>query len=500
MIEIAVFVCGAVVMTYEITGARILAPYIGTSIYIWTSLIGVVLASLSLGYWLGGRTADRSPRIAVLAAAVFAAASLVSLTILVKEPFLAFVAVLPAALEVRSLIASFFLFAPASVALGYVIPYATKLRIASLDRTGRTVGRLYALSTVGSITGTFAAGFLFVPALGSTRTLYLLAAALFLVALLLAPFVFTRTNFSGILLFAFAILGSESWTHYLQTSVGIRELDTRYSRVRIFDSVDPRSGRPIRLMMTDPFFAQSAKYLDGADLALDYTRFYHLAAYFRPGFRRALMIGGAGFSFPQAFLRTYPDATIDVVEIDPAMTKIAEEHFGLIADPRLTIFHEDGRVFLNRSASAGYDAVFIDAFGSLFAVPHQLTTVEAAREIERVLDADGLVIFNIGSAISGRGASFLDAEVATFRSVFPMVRLFRVDARRPDDDVQNVILVAQKRILHENDGLPVPEFSAMLAGEITGHQTKDSMILTDDLSPVERFNSIALDVYRRQRR
>ena len=148
ILETTVFVCGAVVMIYEIIGSRIVSPFIGTSVYVWTSLIGVILASLSLGYWLGGRAADRRPDLKMLATVIFLAAGLISVTILVKDIVLTAVASMPTGLEIRSLVASLFLFAPASVALGFVAPYAVKLKTVSLADSGKTVGSLYALSTI----------------------------------------------------------------------------------------------------------------------------------------------------------------------------------------------------------------------------------------------------------------------------------------------------------------------------------------------------------------
>src|ERR1700733_9689844 len=123
-LEIAVFVCGALVMIYEIIGSRILAPHIGTSTYVWTSLIGIILAALSLGYWLGGRWADKQPDAKILASVIFLAGGAVGLTILVKDVYLAFVAQMNAPLELKSIFAALVLFAPASVLLGFVTPYA----------------------------------------------------------------------------------------------------------------------------------------------------------------------------------------------------------------------------------------------------------------------------------------------------------------------------------------------------------------------------------------
>ena len=133
VLEVTVFVCGAVVMIYEIIGSRVVSPFIGTSIYVWTSLIGVILASLSLGYWLGGRIADKRPDIKVLALVIFIAGGAVALTILIKDVILAFVATAPAGLEIKSVLAALLLFAPGSVALGFVTPYAIRLKMHSVS-------------------------------------------------------------------------------------------------------------------------------------------------------------------------------------------------------------------------------------------------------------------------------------------------------------------------------------------------------------------------------
>ena len=483
-------------MIYEIIGSRIVSPFIGNSVYVWTSLIGVILASLSLGYWLGGRLADRRPDVKILASVIFLAAGLISVTILIKDIVLTAVASMPAGLEIRSLVASVFLFAPASVALGFVAPYAVKLKTVSLADSGKTVGSLYALSTVGSIVGTFAAGFFLIPFVGSVRTLYLIAASLFVLSLLLAPFAFTRITFAAITMFVLGVAGSEASVFLMWQSNELYDLDTEYSRVQVFRTTDPKTGRPMRALSTDPFSLQSAVYLDGEDLALRYTRFYHLVRHFRPGFQRSLMIGGAGYTFPRDYLRAYPGATMDVVEIDPGMTEIAKAHFGLADETRLTVVHEDGRVFLNRADESAYDAVLMDAFGSLFSVPYHLTTVEAVRNVNRVLAANGVVIFNLGSAIRGPSSGFLQAELATYRSVFPEVQVFKVNPDHSDERVQNLIIVGCKT------QCPVgttddPVIADLLTHRYASDIPLEKPTLTDDLAPVEFYNSFGQNLYRR---
>lgn len=490
VLELTVFVCGALVMIYEIIGSRILAPYIGSSTYVWTSLIGVILAALSLGYWLGGKTADRQPDLKILAAVIFLAGGAVGATVLFKDIFLATLAGSSLILELKSVVAALFLFAPASVLLGFVVPYAVKLKMLSLEDSGKTVGRLYALSTVGSILGTFLAGFFLIPFVGSTRTLYLIGASLFLLSLLLAPFALTRVNLTGLIVFGFGVFVSESHGYLLYKFSDLRDVDTEYNRVRIFNATDEETSRPLRVMTFDPQTLQSKMYLDGDELASDYLKYYHLVRHFKPDFQKTLMLGGAGYSFPKDYLKKYPEKEIEVIEIDPQMTALAEKYFNLQENPRLKITHEDGRTFINRAADARYDAVFIDAFASLFSVPFQLTTIEAAAQVNRILKDDGIVIFNIGGAIKGKSSRFLHAELATYRAIFPQVFLFKVKPERADEEVQNLIIVALKAeetmSFESDDG----ETQRLLQNLYRSPLRTEMPLLTDELAPVEYYGSL----------
>lgn len=498
MLEGTVFVCGAMVMTFEIIGSRILSPYIGASTYVWTSLIGVILGSLSLGYWLGGRTADRNPSIKVLSAVIMAAGGLIAVTVLIKEIILSFVTTAPVGIEFRSLLASIVLFAPASVALGFVTPYSVKLRLDSLSDTGKTVGRLYALSTIGSIIGTFAAGFVLIPFVGSLRTLYIIAGVLIALAILLIPFSVTRTNLAIIIVFVFSIIASEANAILLYRANGLHDIDTEYSRIQVFRTTDPKTKKPIQALATDPYFTQSAIFIDSDEPVLEYSRFYHLSRHYASGLNNILVIGGAGYSVPKDLLSRYPEVKVDVVEIDPSMTAIARRFFRLQDNDRLRIVHEDARTYLNTNGSGQYDAILVDAFGSLFAVPYQLTTVEAVREMSRSLNNDGVVILNLGSALQGPGSEFLRAELATYMAVFPNVSLFKVNREYDDHRLQNLIIVATRSPTTPSFASPDPEISGLLANHYTGVISQDLPILTDDLAPVEFYNSIAQNIYLRE--
>lgn len=485
-------------MIFEIIGSRILSPFIGSSTYIWTSLIGVILASLSLGYWFGGRLADKKPDVKILASVIFAAGGLISLTILTKDVLLSLIASSAMMIEVKALIAAVLLFAPASICLGFVTPFAVRLKMTTLDQTGRTVGRLYALSTIGSIVGTFMAGFFLIPFLGSVRTLYLIAGSLIVLSALLVPLAVSKINIAAITFFFFGVAASEGGAYILRKNNGVYDIDTEYSRVQVFETKDPATGQPIRALATDPYFVQSATFLDSDELVLEYGKYYHLIRHFKPDFADTLIIGGAGYTFPREYLRTYPTARIDVVEIDPGMTQIARDHFRLTDDARMQIFHEDGRIYASRAATAQYDAILMDAFGSLFSVPTHLTTLEAVTQYHRILKPNGVIIFNLGAAISGEGSKFLNAELATYKQVFPQVHLFKVNADYPNERLQNLIIVASKSTdpaQNKDDATIKP----LLDHRYTGALPEGAAILTDDLAPVEYYNSIAQNLYLSRR-
>lgn len=494
-LEMTVFVCGALVMIYEIIGSRIVSPYIGTSTYVWTSLIGVILGALSLGYWLGGKLADRKPDLKILAFVIFSAGGLVALTIFLKDAVLFAIVRISLGLEFKSFVAALVLFAPASVLLGFVTPYAVKLKMLSLADSGKTVGRLYALSTVGSIFGTFLAGFVLIPFVGSTRTLYLIAAILIGLSVLLVPFTFKKFNSAVLILLVVGIGASETKIFYLRQVLNYQDIDTEYSRLRIYEPEGLRNGKKTRVLAFDPRFFQSVMYLDSDELALDYAKFYHLLRHFKPDFQKTLLIGGAAYSFPKDYLQRYKNAEMDVVEIDPQMTEIAKQYFRLEENPRLKSIHEDGRFFLNRAETGKYDVVLMDAFGSLFTVPFQLTTIETVAQINRVLKDDGIAILNLGGAIEGKSARFFQAEFNTYKKIFPRLYIFKVNLEEDDSQVQNIIVVALKEKNNANLQSDDEELKALLANLYDKEIPAEVPILTDDLAPVEFYNAFAQDNY-----
>lgn len=480
-LEIAVFLCGAVVMVFELVGSRILGPYFGTSIFVWTSIIGIILASLSLGYYLGGKVADKKPAMSNLSLIIFLSALFIALVLLIKTPLLTFLQTNITNVKVNSFVASILLFSPASILLGMISPYAAKLRIKNLENSATTFGTLYALSTAGSIFGTFLSGFYLIPHFGTNKLLIILSSTLVMISFLLYKgSVKFKSSTLGIAIIAWF---GFSWANSVAEGKGFIDKDTAYNRVWISDQLHPRTGEMIRAMTINNENS-SAMFLNRDGLVYDYTKYYHLAKHFNPNFQKTLMLGGAGYSYPKDFLSTYPDATIDVVEIDPEVTALAKKYFALKENERLNIYHEDGRVYLNQTAKK-YDVIFGDAFSSQHSLPYQLTTQETVQKKFDILNEEGVVVLNIISSIEGEKGEFLRAEYATYKSVFPQVYLFPVSDPSDPTQLQNIILVALKseeKAIFENSDPILNEFLQHLW---TKEIKMDMPVLTDDFAPVE---------------
>lgn len=343
-LELAVFICGGVVMIFELIGSRLIGPYVGTSIYAWTSLIGVILASLSLGYYFGGRLADKNPSKTFLSKIIAISAILICLVVFLKDWGLLSIQ-LSLAIELKAVIISIILFAPASFFLGMVSPYAVRLRINNLKTVGRDVGNLYALSTIGSIFGTFLAGFYIIPNFGSKMSLFIIAAVLIITAVLLNEKKFFKELSIIVFLIIFLII-FDYFLNPIFSNFVIADIDTQYNRIRIYTGTDPITGKSTINFSTDPFGLQAAVFFDKTeDLVFDYTKFFRLAGFFNPEIKNALMIGGSVYTYPRDFIKNFPEAHMDIVEIDSKMTQIAKNIFILKILPLLLFFIKTAEYF-----------------------------------------------------------------------------------------------------------------------------------------------------------
>ncbi len=497
MFEVIIFLSGILVMVLEMVGARLMAPHVGTSTVVWTSLIGVVLAFLALGAWLGGRLADRrlSPRVlgAILAGGGFGTA----LTTLVHPLFgIRLMETLPN-LHVAAVLGALLYFGLPALLFGMVPPYIVRLRLAGLASSGATVGRLYALSTAGSIVGTFLGGFVLISYFTSTQILLGTAAAAGVLSLLAC----VRKNAPALLLVPLTLgagFADRSYEDARAEAGSLPVLETPYNTIQVLEGI-AEGGRKVRFIRTDPGKLQSGMYLDDPiELYAEYTRYYALGTALHPGAKRVLMLGGGGGSVPKWLLAgrgglSGAELRLDVVELDPGMTRLAREWFQLPDDPRMRVHHQDARRFLNTNTQL-YDLIFIDVFNSYYSVPFQMGTEEAAAAVRRALAPGGMVIMNVISAFSGENGALFRAIHGAFARSFPETHCFAVQNPARLDEVQNLMLLAlpEKRPdLAEVFAGRAPRLSekiqAMLRTRIAQPVPADVPPLTDEYAPVERY-------------
>lgn len=212
-----------------------------------------------------------------------------------------------------------------------------------------------------------------------------------------------------------------------------------------------------------------------------YLHYYDLFEYFQKDANKVLLIGGAAYTYPTYYLNKYQDKTIDVSEIDSKMTQIAVRQFNLdVNNPRLKIYHQDGRSFLNYTKNK-YDCILIDAFKGLN-VPFELTTYEAMQKAKNILNDNGVVITNIISAIEGEESDFIKYEYATYKSIFDDVKIYRVSSDQTQTQEQNLILVGIKGKMNINEEKN-EEYKDLLNTELVDFSS-NKKIITDNYAPI----------------
>jgi len=423
---------GAVVMMLELVGARMVAPYFGTSIYVWTAMIGVILGSLSVGYWYGGKLADKAANDKGLAFIVSMAALLIGLSVITQHDLLAFIAGMHADVRLQAVMAALLLLAPASCLLGVVSPYVVKLKLSSLSQAGRSVGQLYAAGTAGSIIGTFATGYWLISWFGN-YTLGLL-----LVLLLLGVSFIAHRHIwllGRLVIAAVAILALLAPPGFAKDVIA--DTDSAYSRYQVKEAVT-QDGRKLRWLQADSYGIQSVIQVDKPNVAVaEYIQAFKRAADAYGPFQGMLMIGGGTYTFPGMIAAERPQTHIDVVEIDPKLDQLARDFFAFHDPPDIRLIHQDGRVYLNQNQQK-YDMIYIDAFSSL-SPPYQLATAEAAQHTARALLSNGLVIANVVARPHADDAYYA-ATYRTYKQVFDSVKVYRAQSGNADER-QNLVFV-----------------------------------------------------------
>lgn len=481
-LEITVFLSGALTMMLELIAARVLSPYVGSSNLIWTTIIGIMLTSMSIGYWFGGKMADKNKEndIKILSNYLLVSAIVTSIIPILEVIFIDVLSQLSSNLIVVAIICATVTFGIPSFLLATVSPIAVKIKNNSMDHIGATSGKISSLSTIGSIFGTFFAGFILIPNLG-VRNIILGCSILLWI---LSVYLFNKKDkkyymlmiVELIVIIALNLLGG--YLFQIKNPEITKDVDSEYSRIWVTNlNVGETNYKTLQVDTG----LESYINQETGEMGATYLYYYDLFEYYDKEANDALMIGGAAYTYPMHYLKKYENKTIDVVEIDEKMTQIAEEEFGLDKNnPNLGLITQDGRSYLNYNEKK-YDTVFIDAFKGLNA-PFELTTYEAMQKVYDSLDENGTVITNIISAIEGKDADFIKYEYSTYKAVFDDVKVYQVNSDHLPEEKQNLILVGIKGNGNINTDKE-EEYNELLSNEIKDF-TSDKQVVTDDYAPI----------------
>jgi spermidine synthase len=437
---LVVFISSACTLILEIVAGRILAPYIGVSLYTWTSIIGVVLAGISLGNYTGGRLADRwsSGRTlgVILLAGGLASLLVLPLTLLAADRTLfrldcgsaaagtlAGICTPQVAIMAKILLLTTAIFFLPSFILGMVSPVVVRLSLSSLDTSGNTVGKIYAFSTLGSIVGTFLTGFFLIATFGTRQIVLGVGVVLVLLAVIAGGLWRIRRPahelpaIAGILFLAilFALINR---TNSLASDC---HRETDYFCIKVYDQ-EHNPDRVLRVLVLDHLIHSYSSMEDPTFFEYGYIKVYaELTDYVareRPDYR-ALFIGGGGYTLPRGMEVIHPGSTIEVIEIDPGVTRTAYEMMGISPNSRIVTHNLDARLVLDQlQGGPKYDLVFGDAFNDL-SVPYHLTTLEFDQKVRVLLRDDGVYLVNVIDKL--QGGLFISSFVRTMRAVFPHV-------------------------------------------------------------------------------
>ena len=475
-----VFVVGAASLGAEIAAARLLAPYFGASTIIWANTIATVLVALSAGYALGGRLADRAPYMSRLCQLVLAAAMLLAAIPFVSGPLLGVAATALGSLSVGaffgSLLAVLALVAVPVLLLGTVAPFAIRLSLARTENSGSVSGRLYALSTAGSLVGTFLAALVLIPFAGTHRTFLAFALALAVVAV---PGLSRRWAMTPVPLAILLMLPAGGIDlHAAGTGRVIFETETPYQYARV---VEQPGGE--RWLQLNEGVATHSLYRPGSYLTGNYWDGFLVLPFAvrREPPSRIAILGDAAGTTARAYGHYFPRTVVDAVELDGELTKIGRRFFGLAPQPELHTITADARPWL-ASISRRYDAVFLDAYRQPY-IPFYLATREFFTLVRAHLRPGGLVVVNVGHP---SGSDALEQAIsATLRAVFPRV------VRDPSEATNTLLAASTAPISTRTLSASVPALpgdlrsTALACAARLAPALSRGPVYTDDRAPVE---------------
>ncbi len=481
LLELVVFCVGMASLGAEIAAARLLAPWFGASTIVWANTIATVLVALSVGYAIGGRLADRNPTIAGLSRWVLLAAALLATVPFLSGPFLrlsvnAFEE-LSGGLFVGSLLGVGVLIAVPVLLLGMVSPYAVRLKIAQVDDAGRVAGRLYAIGTIGSLTGTFLSALLLIPLVGTQRTFLIFSLVLALVVL---PALGRRWSLGAAVAAGIAVamvIPVGATKAVTASGEVIWERETEYQYARVIEEPDGD-----RILELNEGQAVHSVWREGEYLMGGYWDSMLVLSFAgaRPP-ESVVNLGSAAGTVARGLHHYFPDIEIDAVELDPDVTEVGRELFDFHGDT-ITTHAADARPWLQRQEGS-FDAILVDAYRQPY-IPFYLTTKEFFENVRGRLSAGGTVSVNVGHV---PGSDALEKVLtATMRAAFGDGRVWR----DPVDDT-NTILLATNGDVDPVERLRTVELPADVAP--IARETADRLepglrggtVYTDDRAPVE---------------
>jgi predicted membrane-bound spermidine synthase len=498
--NLVVFVSSFCVMVIELIAARILAPYIGVSLYTWASIIGVILAGIALGNYLGGRLADRYPSPSLLAM-IFLVGGISTIAILplVKWAALAsWFTELPLILSFMLRTACVF-FLPATI-LSMVSPLVIRLTLSDIGKTGGIVGTIYAFSTAGAILGTFITGFYLILWFGTQAIVWMVAGILVMVGILSwflwkvpSRWKATAPNITtGIILLAVI----SSMISLAQSRHSWEVNYTSESNYYAINVTSENTANGTRKSLSLDHLVHSFVYpAEPTRLEYGYEKtFTEIARYVmreHPA-PRILHLGGGGYSFSRYMAIVYPASTNDVIEIDPEVTRVAYAELGLPPDINVKTYNQDARLFLlQRKSGEKYHIVAGDVFNDL-STPFHLTTLEFDRLVKRNLTDDGIYMINIIDDFqTGR---YLPSFLFTLRQAFRHVALFTSSENWESLGLSTFVIAASEAAIDQEgyldffrqSGGPMPsDYPSMEAALDQYLAARDPILLTDDHVPTD---------------
>lgn len=502
LVRATTVISGAVLMSLEILGFRIIGRTFGSALRETSVVIGVFLGAMSLGYYFGGRLVDRYPRVRTLVTSLLVAAGFIAivpwLDALVAQRV--FDSSIP--LAFHSSVVTIVLFFLPTIALASVSPIAIRLLATGVSESGRTAGTISAISTVGSIVGSIGTAFVLIDLIRSVdRTVWLLAVVMVVLALMVTASqlgeAFSTTGLRRIVIVAVAagigaqlLVGATAWLlREPQAPAADRNATEVFRRDSSYHQIIVADHPPYRTLYFDR--QKQTRMVLGNPLegGLDYTDFFHFAPVVRQPIGRMLFIGVGGGTGPTRFAHDLPEVVIDAVEVDPVVIDVATKYFGLAPGPRLRVWADDGRAFLRRS-EGGYDVIVVDAYsqnryGST--IPAHLTTREFFEECRDKLAPGGVVVFNCAwdpSAPVTRAISRTLGEVFPGQLVF--ARRNTVFVAGPESiEPLRLRLADAVREARERGALKFPLDDDDVASLAPAIQAGDAPLLTDDYAPVD---------------